>query len=406
MGLHGILLTRCQEESKLKSPARCGPKQSSPYERRAIVSFTVIVATGTVCLRRGSELRSLGFSSFCKTATSSQPPMALQLRPKFRSLPNPSLVHFFSTSQGPTAAPPDDSSSSSQPSQSQSSISSYLSDIKSKLKQQQQQQQHSQQFRRSKAPSSAANQPPPSKVASLEEIRKNLSEFRRRSAAPSPADSRSSQPVSVQELFKRGVIPKGVEPEREPSPTRPVSHLSFDAIRESLKQLRNNANSRVDKRGAGGGDPLSLSSFKDSLKLKPAEGKTSSGTSVIGGTDKLPFSVFGKELREREGAKEKPDKGDSGAGSVLKTEFLKVYGHEELGEKLRMLRPDGLVEGKGKFSLEELNERLAKLREMEEKETESRMGGIGYKDLRDSLLRLRISDDEKTKKTAREYAFI
>ncbi|KAK4765517.1 hypothetical protein SAY86_026607 [Trapa natans] len=310
--------------------------------------------------------------------------MALQLRPKFRTLPNPSLVRFLSTSPDSTAAPPEDPPSSSQPSQSQSSISSYLSDIKSKLKQQ----QHPQQFRRPSSPYSAANQPPPSKVASLEEIRKNLSEFRRRSAAPGPADSPSSQPVSVQELFKRGVIPKGVEPEKEPGPARPVSHLSFDAIRESLKQLRTNTNSRGDKRSGNDGNPLSLSTFKDSLKLKPSEGTSN----VIGGTDKLPFSVFGKELRE----KEKPD---SGAGSELKTEFVKVYGHEELGEKLRLLRPGNLAEGKGKFSLEELNERLGKLREMEEKETESRIGG-GYRDLRESLLRLRISGDEKSKKTA------
>lgn len=201
------------------------------------------------------------------------------------------------------------------------------------------------------------------------------------------------------------MIPKGVEPEPYPGPARPVSNRSFDAIRESLKNVRNNANMRADKRGVGGGDPMSLSILKDSLKLKPAEGKATSGPSVIGGTDSLPISVFGKELRARERGKEEPDKGDSQAGSALKTEFVKVYGLEELGEKLRMLRPEGLVEGKGKFSLEELNERLEKLREMEEKETEARIRGFGFRELRDSLLTIKMSNDEKAKKTACECAF-
>lgn len=54
---------------------------------------------------------------------------------------------------------------------------------------------------------------------------------------------------------------------------------------------------------------------------------------------------------------------------------------------------------KGKtFSLAELNERLKKLREMDEKEAESNASGFQYSQLRESLIKLQ--DDDKTKKGA------
>ena len=77
-----------------------------------------------------------------------------------------------------------------------------------------------------------------------------------------------------------------------------------------------------------------------------------------------------------------------------------MYSYGELGEKLKILRPAAATAGKKDwFSLGELNERLMKLREMEEKETESRIGGVSFKDLRDSLVRLRKSSDESSKKS-------
>ncbi|XVF24702.1 hypothetical protein REPUB_Repub13aG0150200 [Reevesia pubescens] len=83
--------------------------------------------------------------------------------------------------------------------------------------------------------------------------------------------------------------------------------------------------------------------------------------------------------------------------AATKTEFVKMYGHVELGQKLKKLRPE--TKGReGWFSLQELNERLLKLREMEEKETESRIGGVSFKDLRESLYKLNMSEDEKQKK--------
>ncbi|KAF5466825.1 hypothetical protein F2P56_016716 [Juglans regia] len=336
---------------------------------------------------------------------------ALQLRPKHRTLHNPSLVHLFSTSSTPpepTSADQSPPSASSDPSESQSSLSSYFSDVKASLKQQQQQQ------RRPASPFSQRNPTipakpsspldssfsKPSKIASLEEIRRNLSEFRLRSSVPplsrpnsahatTPSSESSSQHISFQELYKRNVSEKADENGTNTASGagkfgRSGGKLSFEAIRESLRQLRSSPGMAQNERRA---DPMSLSEFKNNLKLKPS----TDPVSVIGGTGTLPVSVFGKE-RER--------KDTEGEKMAMKTEFVKMYSYGELGEKLSKLRPDGNEEGKAWFSLGELNERLMKLREMEDKETESRIVGVSYKDLRESLVRMRISDDEKAKKSS------
>lgn len=222
-------------------------------------------------------------------------------------------------------------------------------------------------------------------MASLEEIRKNLSEFRLRSAVPVPTDSNSapSQPsstaqgstqqISFQELYKRSVRGNSDDPNADKGLSS--GKLSFDAIRESLKKIKSNTNVQSDRKSA---DPMSLSALTNSLKLKP---------NVIGGTDTLPISIFGKKGRnEEEGS------------NAMKTDFVKLYDHAELGEKLRRLRPE--AKGDSWFSLKELNERLMKLREMEEKKTQAAMSGISFRDLRDSLVKLKISDEEKVKKTS------
>lgn len=73
-----------------------------------------------------------------------------------------------------------------------------------------------------------------------------------------------------------------------------------------------------------------------------------------------------------------------------------MYTCDELGEKLRRLRPEEAAKGGANwFSLNELNERLAKLRELEEKETESKLGGVSFRDLRESLVRLKEADANK-----------
>ena len=89
---------------------------------------------------------------------------------------------------------------------------------------------------------------------------------------------------------------------------------------------------------------------------------------MFGVTDPVPQSVFGKEIRERK-------EGDE--PSVRKTESVKM--------------------------IDELNPK--RLRELEEKETESRSAGLSYKDMRKSLLmkeslvELKLSFDDEKKKT-------
>ncbi|XWS19132.1 hypothetical protein CRYUN_Cryun32bG0105400 [Craigia yunnanensis] len=311
--------------------------------------------------------------------------MALNLaRSKHRSLTNPSLLHLFSTSsndpKNENAITNDNHSSNNPP-----SISSYFSDVKASLKQQQKERP------RNPTNPSIPTSKPMSKSASLEEIRKNLSEFRLRSAVPSstessPTTSQSVPRISFQELYKRNVLAKQGVSNESPDSSGPGEKLPFNAIRDSLRQMKSNsgANNLERKRGLF----FSLSEFKDSLKLKPQDDNVVSP--VIGGSSsELPTSVFGREMKEM------TKRGEA----AMKTEFVKMYDYPELGQKLKELRPDRKG-GEGWFSLQELNERLMKLREMEEKEIESRISGVSYKDMRESLFTLKMSWDEKQKKTS------
>ncbi|KAA8541963.1 hypothetical protein F0562_023115 [Nyssa sinensis] len=51
--------------------------------------------------------------------------------------------------------------------------------------------------------------------------------------------------------------------------------------------------------GGTGNESLSLSKYQQTLKLRPADPNGKDSTCVIGGTDELPASVFGKEMREK-----------------------------------------------------------------------------------------------------------
>ncbi|KAF8409027.1 hypothetical protein HHK36_005099 [Tetracentron sinense] len=165
----------------------------------------------------------------------------------------------------------------------------------------------------------------PSKVASLEEIRKNLSEFRHRSAAPlldeTSSSSSSSQTISFQVLYKKNVIGKGEEVNIGDG-TGKSGKLSFEAIHKSLRQLRfstgnQNMNDRFrgqPDRGNWGLDPMSLIAFNDSLKLQPDD-PAMPKSFVLGGSNLLPTSVFGREIR----AKTETE------SQALKTEFVKIY---------------------------------------------------------------------------------
>ncbi|KAK4269443.1 hypothetical protein QN277_022600 [Acacia crassicarpa] len=78
--------------------------------------------------------------------------------------------------------------------------------------------------------------------------------------------------------------------------------------------------------------------------------------------------------------------------------FLKTYKHEELGEKLKKLRPP--AKGGDGFSLRELNDRLVKLREMDEKENaQSTPDVFGLADLKNVSNKLEESDNQERKTT-------
>ncbi|CAL5361582.1 unnamed protein product [Camellia sinensis] len=163
--------------------------------------------------------------------------IALQLRPKHRAIQNPSFIYFSSSTSDSNVGNQNTLSSSQYQFQSQSSLYSYFSDVRASLKQQQSPQQK---YRQQPSKCSLSSSQTPSEVASLEDIRKNRSGFRRRSAVPTPEDKSSSsspplppsQPISFQELCKRNVISKG-----EIS-TNEASIGGRYAIRESLKQHR------------------------------------------------------------------------------------------------------------------------------------------------------------------------
>lgn len=297
--------------------------------------------------------------------------MALQLRTKHRTLTNPFLVHLFSTS----SSDPSDSSDPTEPNPQShsSSVSDYFSDVKASLKQQSPQQQ-SRPIARNPSFNTAHSRP--SEAASLEEIRKNLSEYRRRSVGPNPTESNSApwkrsstapnpsqhQQISFQDLFNKGVKSGSIE--------------EFQTIRESLKLIKPNANEQNGRKGDG----LSLSKFTQILGTKAND--------VVGRRGALP-RLFDKELDARN------------TENASKTEFVRSYECKELGEKLKKLRPEAKVGSW--FTLRELSERLIKLREMDHNETVSRRGGVIFEEVRTSLVTLQVSqEEEKRKKTSGE----
>lgn len=149
-------------------------------------------------------------------------------------------------------------------------------------------------------------------------------------------------------------------------------------------RARSNNDNNNNNRGNGvkNLDPLSLKNFTNTLRMKPAD---DNANRVIGGSQELPALVFGKEKKEEEKAVEL---------ERMKTDFVKMYSFEELGDKLKKLRPEGL---EGGFSLRELNERLMRLRVMEMNESNSKIGAGTISALRSSLARIQIEKEEKSR---------
>ncbi|KAK3005647.1 LOW QUALITY PROTEIN: hypothetical protein RJ639_017538 [Escallonia herrerae] len=312
--------------------------------------------------------------------------VSLHLRTtKARSVRNPNLLYFFSSSSSSSTPNPDDQNATASPPppppRPQSPFSSYFSGVKASLKQQPPPPHHRQPRPPNSPPSSSSlfSGEPDSKAPSLGEIRKNLTEFRRRYAAPPPPSSplSPSRPVSFQELYKRNVIPRGEEQREQNQQSSDSAMLSFDKIRASLDRMRsNNQPEGAGKRPTG---TLSLQRFQDSRRLRPDRGT------------ELPLAALGSG-----------ESSSQAETAATRMDFLKSYGYSELGAKLRKLRPEASKGGKKEmFSLAELNERLIKLREMEvqEQENESRTGSGLFGDLRTSLVRIRASEEEKKKRT-------
>ncbi|KAI4325229.1 hypothetical protein MLD38_030646 [Melastoma candidum] len=303
--------------------------------------------------------------------------MALRLRIERR---RPPLPRFFSSS------PPEDDGKDRDP--QPSSISSHFSDVKATLKRQP---SGDHPLRHPTPRPSFLSRPQQQQQRitpqSLPGLQKLLSEFRSRDPPPPSGPS-----------FQKLNLPNG-----STDPSRKATLTSLEGIRESLKGISRRPNvSSVGRDGAGssGVDRMSLSGFTDSLRLRLKEEDEAAPWKVAGGVGKevgLPSKIFGKEIREMKEKKE--GKAGKQKENLGKTKFVRSYAYEELGEKLRMLRSPA-DEGMKDFSLKELNERLIKLKEMEEKEMESKSKGGYFGQLRDTLWSMKLAEEEKEKANA------
>ncbi|KAI3957850.1 hypothetical protein MKW98_008324 [Papaver atlanticum] len=167
--------------------------------------------------------------------------MALQLRSRFRPIQNPNLIKLFSTSSSES-----NNNGDKVPSSSSSSL---FSDVKESLQ-------------RPSSPAPRRNtlndsSPPPSSSSApkLDEIRKNLSEFRRRSSVP-------PQPTtSFQDLYKRNV-PEKTDDNKQ-------GNVSINSIRESLRNIRkisDKPNARPNNSNNNKLSGIDTNSFKSFVK--------------------------------------------------------------------------------------------------------------------------------------------
>ncbi|KAL1221424.1 Small ribosomal subunit protein uS15c [Cardamine amara subsp. amara] len=259
--------------------------------------------------------------------------MALRLaRRQQRLSSNPSLIRFLSNSSS-DSPPKFVNASDEKPSQSPSSSSpsdfSYSSpfiDIKTTLKQklENQQEQARNPFARSDTQSQSR--------VSLQDLGKNLAKFQRRSTVPPP---QSPPQISLEALYKQKVAQNSADPRSQKGQAS-----NSNNVWENLKKLR----------------PQTNTSYNTLKNLS----KENVSSNVFEGS--FPMSMVGNEMGEK--------KGREGETEGMVTEFLKSYNEEDLGEKLKMLRPEGKKE-EGWFSLQELNQRLVKLRQVEENEAQS-----------------------------------
>lgn len=208
-------------------------------------------------------------------------------------------------------------------------------------------------------------------------MRKRLSEFRQRfpvSSPPSPpsSTSQSSQHISLGKIYER--VTSGGQESSSAGSISYGKHSWLD-IKEKLNKVRNTTPKNQNDKVGRINDSMSLSRYQESLSLKPGD-RSEREPMVIGGGANLASSIFAKELGEKQGAN---------VNGAVGIQFAKIYKPEDLGEKLRSLRPE--KKGKNWFSLEELNERLKKVREIDEEESKSATGETQIvRALKDSLV--------------------
>ncbi|XP_027907441.1 uncharacterized protein LOC114166802 [Vigna unguiculata] len=197
-----------------------------------------------------------------------------------------------------------------------------------------------------KQPSSSFSNPR-SQQPSTDKILKNLSEFRAKTSPPPPGDpSQQQNQFSFQEIYQRRNM------QGSPSRSGQSPLLNMDSIRESLRKV---SGAQTSQRQGNLG--------------------------VIGGTSALPQAIFGKEMR-KEGTE---------STAMFSAGFLKTYSVEDLGRKLRTLRPEG--KEKDWFSVRELSERLTRLRKMEEEQARSNPRDAALNVIRGCLVEM---NDERT----------
>ncbi|KAI5660439.1 hypothetical protein M9H77_29232 [Catharanthus roseus] len=297
----------------------------------------------------------------------------LHLRSGYRPITtSPTPIRFFSSSNpfetpNESSTQPNSNSPPPPPPQSQSPYTNYLSDVKARLKQQQ--------------PGNTRSPGTPfgfsSNIKDVEEMRKRLSEFRQRfpvSSPPSPpsSTSQSSQHISLGKIYER--VTSGGQESSSAGSISYGKHSWLD-IKEKLNKVRNTTPKNQNDKVGRINDSMSLSRYQESLSLKPGD-RSEREPMVIGGGANLASSIFAKELGEKQGAN---------VNGAVGIQFAKIYKPEDLGEKLRSLRPE--KKGKNWFSLEELNERLKKVREIDEEESKSATGETQIvRALKDSLV--------------------
>lgn len=304
-----------------------------------------------------------------------------------KSTSNLTFSHLFSSSSSS-----DDNSGNNSP--KSSGFASYFSDIKSRLKHEEDQQKQQQQQQSSGSSPfrfTPQGSPNASKVGSLDEIRKNLSQFRRGSTDSPPVASQ--QPTLFQNLYKKE------DPNAKPIGENVVKgEVTFEKIRESLRQLRE---SQGDKKSNQPPNEPSLNKYKENFRLGP---RVANRGSVIGGSPEgLPVHIFGREMRENE--KKGENKEDPKVNEMREIEFRRPYSQDELGKRLRELRPEVAkkTEKGGEenwFSLAELNERLKKLKESE---NQANAGRLSLGDLRMGLEQLEPKNHDRGSRQAQRF---